>query len=262
MLNISLVGKRALVAGSTQGIGLAIAKEFAEAGASVTLVARNETSLVKVKSDLNTQSSQDHHHICADFNDKEKLSNAVKEYFSRNSVDILVNNTGGPAPGKAHEASVDEFTAAFSQHLLCNQILTSAAIAGMKTKKFGRIINIISISVKQPIDNLGVSNTVRGAVASWAKTLANELGQFGITVNNILPGYTETARLESLLNATAQREKVDVAEVRNRLYQGIPVRRFALPEETAGAALFLASEGASYITGINLPVDGGRLACL
>ena len=190
------------------------------------------------------------------------LKQKIEKYVEDNTINILINNTGGPPPGQAIAAETSNFEKAFSQHLVCNQILAQSVIEGMKSSAYGRIINIISISVKQPIPNLGVSNTIRGAVASWAKTLANELGEFGITVNNILPGYTNTARLQSLLKNTASRLNKTIDETKKSIYQTIPLERFATAEEIAFATAFLASPSAAYINGINLPVDGGRIACL
>ena len=196
---LDLVDKRAIVCGSTQGIGKASAIELASMGASVTLIARNEEKLRTVLDELDSSRGQKHNYIAADFSNPQELKNKVEEYMSSHVVEILVNNTGGPPAGLAINAKPEDFVKAFSEHLLCNHILTQAVVPGMKTKKYGRIINIISTSVKIPIKGLGVSNSVRGAVANWSKTLANELGQFGITVNNVLPGSTMTGRLEAVL---------------------------------------------------------------
>ncbi len=175
---------------------------------------------------------------------------------------ILINNTGGPAAGKAIDAELREFIGAFQTHLICNQILAQSLIEGMKTERYGRIINVISTSVKQPIPNLGVSNTIRGAVAAWAKTLAGELGEFGITVNNVLPGFTKTARLQSIVETSAKKSGAAIEEVEAKMQSETPARRFAEASEIADAIAFLASPAASYINGVNLPVDGGRTSCL
>ena len=174
----------------------------------------------------------------------------------------MVNNTGGPKGGPIFEADTDEFTKAFSQHIICNQILVQALVPGMKEADYGRIINIISTSVKQPIDGLGVSNTIRGAVANWSKTLANELGQYGITVNNVLPGFTTTDRLADIIDKAADRTGKSKEEASKWMQSLVPAKRFAQPGEIANAVAFLATEAASYINGINLPVDGGRLSTL
>jgi 3-oxoacyl-[acyl-carrier protein] reductase len=263
-MDINLHGKKAFVCGSTQGIGRAAAVELANLGASIVLLARNEEALNQVKGELNNSQNQSHDFIVADFSKPDELKNKIDEYFKNNSepIHILVNNTGGPPGGKAVDAELDEFISAFRNHLLCNQILAQAVVPGMKAEKFGRIINVISTSVKQPIPNLGVSNTIRGAVASWAKTLAGELGEFGITVNNVLPGFTKTQRLQSIIIAKAQKINASIEEIETEMKAETPARRFAESSEIANAIAFLASPAASYINGINLPVDGGRTGCL
>ena len=262
-MNINLKSKTAFVCGSTQGIGKAIAIELAELGANIVLLARNRTKLQEIKSELDTSQGQEHHYIKADFSLPNELSVKVEEYLEEySSVDILVNNTGGPDAGQAMEANPKAFSTAFSNHVICNQILAQAVVPGMKKAGGGRIINIISTSVKEPIVGLGVSNTIRGAVASWSKTLSNELGEFGITVNNVLPGFTDTGRLQALFDNKAKKADVKVEEIITRSKNMIPAGRFATPEEIAYAVAFLASDSAAYINGINLPVDGGRLNCL
>lgn len=262
-MDLNLKNKRALVCGSTQGIGKAIAIELAQLGASITLVARNEDKLERVAQELDTQQGQQHDFVVADFSDPYDLNIQVQAYLKeRREVHILVNNTGGPAGGPITEAISDEFVNAFNQHLIANHLLTKAVIPYMKAAKYGRIINVISTSVKQPLNGLGVSNTIRGAVASWAKTMANELGQFGITVNNVLPGATRTGRLESIIENKAKKTDKEVEAVEESMMAEIPARRFAEPEEVAAAAAFLATPAAAYINGINVPVDGGRTGCL
>ena len=261
-MNLDLIGKRALVCGSTQGIGKATAIELALLGASVTLLARNEEKLQLVLQELSLQNGQLHDFLIADFTDPLLLTSIIENYIAKNKVDILINNTGGPAGGQAIEAGTDEFINAFNMHLICNQILVQAIVPGMKKNHFGRIINIISTSVKTPLKGLGVSNTIRGAVASWAKTLALELGPFGITVNNVLPGFTMTRRLEFLINSIAQKEGKSTDAVKNEMISTIPAGRIADPAEVAAAVAFLASPAASYINGINVPVDGGKTPSL
>jgi 3-oxoacyl-[acyl-carrier protein] reductase len=261
-MNLDLTGKRALVCGSTQGIGRSSANELAMLGADVTLLARNENKLKEVVKDLSTNQNQKHHYLVADFQDQNQLKLIINEYVINNQIDILINNTGGPAGGQAIDAETDEFINAFSMHLICNQILVKAVSSGMKKNKFGRIINIISTSVKTPLKGLGVSNTIRGAVASWAKTLALELGPYGITVNNVLPGFTMTGRLESIILAISEREKKSIEEVRQDMINTIPAGRIADSHEVAAAIAFLASPAAAYINGINLPVDGGKTPSL
>jgi 3-oxoacyl-[acyl-carrier protein] reductase len=261
-MDLNLKGKRALVCGSSQGIGKASAIELALMGANVCLLARNEEALKKVLKELALQEGQKHEILIADFSNPEQLKTVLNDYLKDRNVDILINNTGGPAGGQAIEASADLFINAFNMHLICNQILVQAIVPGMKKNAFGRIINIISTSVKTPLKGLGVSNTIRGAVASWAKTLALELGPFGITVNNVLPGFTMTGRLEFLINSIAEKEGKSFETVKNEMISTIPAGRIADAHEVAAAVAFLASPAASYINGINVPVDGGKTPSL
>ncbi len=263
MMNNELQGLRALVGGSSQGIGLATAQKLAENGAEVILMARNPESLQKAIATLSTEAGQHHSYIEADFNHPEQVEKAIKAYLQKGiTINILVNNTGGPPGGPIAKAEVSQFELAFKQHVLCNHILATALLDGMKKEGYGRIINIISTSVKQPLKGLGVSNTVRAAVGNWSKTLAGEVAANGITVNNVLPGATATGRLSSLLKAKADRVGKSEEDVSREMLAEIPIGRFAKPEEVAAAVLFLASPMASYITGINVPVDGGRTGCL
>jgi 3-oxoacyl-[acyl-carrier protein] reductase len=263
-MDINLKDKKAFVCGSTQGIGRAAALELAHLGASIVLLARNEDSLKRVKDELDVTQNQRHDYIVADFSAPDELKISVAEYLEANPspIHILVNNTGGPPAGKAIDAKPEEFLSAFQAHLICNQILVQSLVEGMKTGKYGRIINVISTSVKQPIPNLGVSNTIRGAVASWAKTLAGELGEFGITVNNVLPGSTWTGRIESIIENKSKASGESKETIQKMMEAEIPARRFAEASEVASAIAFLASPAASYINGINLPVDGGRTSSL
>jgi 3-oxoacyl-[acyl-carrier protein] reductase len=261
-MHLDLSGKRAIVCGSTQGIGKASAIELALMGASITLIARNEEKLKAVLNELDSSRGQKHDYITVDFSFPQELKKKVEEYLSSNTAEVLVNNTGGPPAGLAINSNPEDFVKAFSEHLLCNHILTQAVVPGMKSKKYGRIINIISTSVKIPIKGLGVSNSVRGAVASWSKTLANELGQFGITVNNVLPGSTMTGRLEAVLNGKAAQSGKSLDEVKGEMIEEIPAKRIAEPHEIAAAVAFLASPAAGYINGVNIPVDGGRTGAL
>ncbi|HLF20750.1 MAG TPA: SDR family oxidoreductase [Bacteroidota bacterium] len=262
-MNLDLTGKRAIVCGSTQGIGKAVAVELAHCGAQVTLIARNEENLKKVKDQLSVAHSQRHGYIVADFFDPATLKKKISDFIASNqAVHILVNNTGGPRGGPIVDAKVEEFQSAFSAHLVCNHILAQAVLSGMKQERYGRIVNIVSTSVWQPIPGLGVSNTVRAAVASWAKTLAGELGPFGITVNNVLPGATNTTRLQSIIEHRARESDKSIDEISRSMIAEIPVGRFGEPEEIASVVAFLASPAASYITGVSIPVDGGRTVCL
>ena len=255
--------KRALVCGSSKGIGAAAAIELSKLGASIILLARNEDSLSEVLSKLDESRNQSHSYLIADFDNPKELRIKIQEYLTKNpSIDILINNSGGPKPSPIIDSKIDDFINAFNRHLICNHILVQAFVPNMKKKKFGRIINITSTSVKEPIKGLGISNTIRGAVANWAKTLSFELGEFGITVNNILPGYTDTQRLQEIFLTKSKNNNFDIETIISDAHAQIPLGRFADPKETAKAICFLASEDASYINGINLPVDGGRLSTL
>ncbi len=263
MMDLDLVGKTAVVCGSTQGMGLATAEQLAIQGAHVVMVARNADRLNQLVRTLSTEQGQTHRIVSADFSNPAELKTGIDQHLKQNpQVHILVNNTGGPAPGLAKDAALTEFQAAFNQHLICNQVMAQAVIPAMQTAGYGRIINVISTSVKQPLPNLGVSNTVRGAVASWAKTLANELGPYNITVNNVLPGATETGRLSAIFENKAKKTGMSVQQVIEHEKAIIPMRRFGTPQEFANVVGFLASPAGAYINGINIPVDGGRTACL
>jgi len=260
-MNLNFKNKNALICGSTAGIGKASAIELASLGATITLVARNEEKLKQVLADLPSDNGQEHSCLVADFSNPDSLKETLSTGITKN-YHILLNNTGGPKGGPIFNADLTEFTAAFSQHLLCNQVLVQAVVPRMKEENYGRIINIISTSVKQPIEGLGVSNTIRGAVANWSKTLATELGPFGITVNNVLPGATATERLDQIMINIGKKIGKSAEEAGELMKSIVPARRFAQPEEIAYAVTFLASEAAGYINGINLPVDGGRTKSL
>lgn len=258
-----LNGKTALVAGSTQGIGKAVALKLAEMGANVVLLARNEDKLKAVKAELSAEAGQSHDYLVVDFTDPLGLKQCVQDYLAGGkAIDILVNNTGGPKAGPVLDADISEFLAAFNQHLICNHLLVQSVVPGMKQNGGGRIINIISTSVKQPLPGLGVSNTIRGAVGNWSKTLANELGQFNITVNNVLPGATNTTRLQEIASNKSAKTGDSVDAIFEEMADESPMKRIARPEEIAAAVAFLASSSASYINGINIPVDGGRTKSL
>lgn len=261
-MDLNLHGKRAVVCGSTQGIGLASAIELANLGASITLIARDEEKLKKVRSELPAGEGQQHDYLVADFSYPDDLKLKVDIYAQNNPVQILVNNSGGPPAGNALEARIYEYIQAFRIHLVCNQFMAQAFVPAMKQEGYGRIINIISVSVKAPVKGLGVSNTIRGAVANWAKTLAGELAPFGITVNNVLPGFTRTGRLEELIRNRAKAASVTPEEIARQMATEIPAQRFAHSWEIANAVAFLASPAASYINGVNVPVDGGMTKSL
>ena len=230
-------------------------------GANVILLARSEEKLKHLANYLPRETKAKI--IFQDLSDIEMLQSKVKKLLQElGSIEILINNAGGPKSGPILEATPQEFLSAFQTHVIASQILAQMLVPGMKETNYGRIINIVSTSIKVPIHNLGVSNTIRAAMASWAKTLANEVGPYGITVNNVLPGFTLTERLESLKQASAERLNKTPQEIEDQWLSTIPAQRFAQPEEIAAAIAFLASPSASYINGINMPVDGGRTGCL
>ena len=262
-MDLNLFGKTALVCGSTQGIGCAVAHEMAQLGANIVLLARNEEQLKLVQSQLTVKDAQKHYYIKGDFNESQELKTKVEDFIANVSpIHILINNTGGPPGGPIATAKSDEFVNAFNLHLISFHGLVQATMDSMKNAAYGRIINIISTSVKQPLNGLGVSNTIRGAVANWSKTLANELGPNNITVNNVLPGATNTSRLNSIIENKAKKINSNTQEVLAQMKNEVPLKRIAEPYEVANAVAFLASPAASYINGINLPVDGGRTKSL
>lgn len=260
-MNLNLNNKNALVCGSSQGIGKATAIALAQEGVKVTLVARNRDKLKAVLEIL--PKHRNHNYIVADFSNPRELQEQIIKFIEKNhGFHIVINNTGGPRPGDILNASLSEFETGFTQHLKCSHLLAQATVPFMKSEGFGRIVNIISTSVKEPIEGLGVSNTIRGAVGNWSKTLSHEVAAFGITVNNVLPGFTETERLADIIKIKANIENVSIEEMTNIMKNYTPVKRFATPLEVANAITFLASDAASYINGINVPVDGGRTKSL
>jgi len=261
-MNLDLSGKNALVCGGSKGIGRAIAIELAALGANVTVVARSPGPLSETVKELPLAKDQDHDFLVADFTDQADLRKKVAGLTSLKPIHILINNTGGPPGGPLLSATPEAFLKAFNNHLICNHLLIRTVVKGMKMEGYGRIINVISTSVKQPISGLGVSNTTRGAVANWSKTLATELGPDGITVNNILPGSTATERLEDIFKARAAKNGTTRDEEAEKMRKTVPIGRFAEPKEIGAAAAFLASPAAAYISGTNMVVDGGRTKSL
>jgi len=259
-MDLNLSGKHALVCGASEGIGRATARELALLGADVTVLARRADMLETVAAALpRNAANQRHDWIAADISLHETLIAQVRELASAHPVHILVNNTGGPPGGRAIDSSASAYLDAFNKHLLANQLLVQAVIPGMQGAQWGRIVNVISTSVKEPIVNLGVSNAIRGAVASWAKTLSRELAQDGITVNNVLPGYTRTQRLEQILDDRSASSGKTRDAIAAAMLSTVPVGRFAEASEIAAAIAFLASPAAAYINGVSLAVDGGRM---
>ncbi|HET7930472.1 MAG TPA: SDR family oxidoreductase [Rhodanobacteraceae bacterium] len=262
-MDLNLAGRHALVCGASQGIGRACAIELAQLGANVTALARRAEVLQQLIEELpRPRAGQTHGFLVADSGNTDGLRAAVDTLVAAHPVHILVNNSGGPPPGPAHGAAVDAFLDAYRKHLVANHVLAETVIPGMQAASYGRIVNVISTSVKEPIAGLGVSNTTRWAVASWAKTLATELAPFGITVNNVLPGSTNTPRIEQIVRTRAQKSGSSVTDTQRKMEAEVPMQRFADPSEIAAAVAFLCSPAAAYITGINLPVDGGRTRSL
>lgn len=262
-MHLDLTGKTALVCGSTQGIGRASAVELAQLGATVVLMARNENVLITTLAELDTTRGQQHRYLVADFGQAGAVASAIAGHLAEfPELHILINNTGGPAGGALIEADAAAFVQAFHNHLLNNQTLVQAVVPAMKAAGYGRIVNIISTSIKQPIPGLGVSNTIRGAVAQWSKTLSLEIARFGITVNNVLPGYTQTARLDAVVAMRAASSGTSEADVAAQMVSEIPTGRFVTAEEVAAAVAFLCTPAAASINGINVPVDGGKTGSL
>ena len=257
-MNLNLVGKRALICGGSQGIGLAGAIELAALGAEITLLSRDEKKLTEALKKLSRDHQQDHQILVADLSKLDSLEISLKKYLETNTVHILLNNTGGPPPGEIIQEDLNKFSTYFSQHVLSAQLMTKLVLPGMKKDSYGRIINVLSTSVKAPLADLGVSNTMRGAMASWSKSVANEVAAFGITVNNLLPGTTETDRIEKLVKNISDKTGESIEAVRRDMMDKIPLGRFAKASEQGQAIAFLASPAASYITGTSLLVDGGR----
>lgn len=261
-MNLSLSGKNALVGGGSAGIGRAVAVELAVLGANVTLMARTESALREAVASLDNSQGQQHGFLVVDFADSTAMLQQVNHLLTAQPVHILINNTGGPPGGPITEATAGAFLSAYHNHLICNQLLAQAVLPGMMAAGYGRIVNVISTSVKEPLEGLGVSNTTRWAVAAWAKTWAGEVARHGITVNNVLPGFTSTGRLAEIIEKRAATSGLSIEAVEENFRATVPARRFAQPAEVAAAVAFLASPAAGYINGINLPVDGGRTKSL
>ncbi|MET0329287.1 MAG: SDR family NAD(P)-dependent oxidoreductase [Luteimonas sp.] len=261
-MDLDLSGRHALVCGASEGIGRATALELAGLGASVTVLARRREVLQGVVDGLPVAPGQRHHVLAVDMDDSVALQAAVTAHVGAHPAQILVNNSGGPAGGSAHEAPIEAFEAAFRRHLLGGQVLVQAVLPAMRAAQWGRIVNVVSTSVREPIAGLGVSNTVRGAVASWAKTLSRELAPDGITVNNVLPGYTRTGRIDQVVADRVRRSGQDEDAVIAAMRASVPAGRFAEASETAGVIAFLCAPAAAYVTGVSLPVDGGRMASI
>jgi len=261
-MKINLIGKKALVGGSSQGLGKAIAKELANCGATVTLVSRNKCKLQKVLLELPTEFQQKHQFLEVDYYKFDAYKKIIQEYFKIHTVDILINNTNGPKGGTVFDKQIDDYQQAFDLLFKSVVFTTMEAIKNMKKTGFGRIINATSLTVKEPLEQLVLSNSIRAAVATWAKTLAGQVAPFGITVNNILTGIFDTERIVELNKLRAKTQGISYREVLNSQIESIPIKRLGKPEEYGYLVSFLASEYASYITGSNIPIDGGLIKSL
>jgi len=258
-MNLQLNYKHALVCGASKGLGKASAIELAKIGARVTVVARSETLLKEVLQGLKLISALEHNYLVLDLSDISSVESQISVINKENPIQIVVNNSGGPAGGTLLDANIDDMVSAFRNHVLCSQTIAKIVIPSMRQLNYGRIINIVSTSVRQPISGIGISNTIRGAMASWSKTLSNELSPDGITVNNVLPGSTKTQRLDEIMEARMFSSGKTKEEIKQDFLNEIPMKRFGVKSEIAAAVAFLASPAAAYITGVNLPVDGGKI---
>lgn len=261
-MEIDLTGKFALVGGSTDGIGKAIAIRLAASGASVYIMARNKSKLEKVVNELDRSRNQKHKFLEVDFSNYNLFSKSIKYFFETNHIDILVNNTQGPEGGSAMEKSIDDYQSAFDLLFKCAVKTSLLALTNMKDKKWGRIINVASISVKEPLNYLVLSNSLRSALVTWSKTLSVDIAKFNITINNVLTGYFNTERLKQLNSKKAEKLGINISKIEDKIKDTIPMKRFGNPEEYANLVCFLASEKSDYITGINIPIDGGFLKSL
>ncbi|WP_422861613.1 SDR family oxidoreductase [Flagellimonas sp. W118] len=261
-MKISFLGKNALVGGSSKGIGEAIARQLAESGANVTLMARNEERLKTIVSELPVEPGQKHQYLIVDFSDFEVFSTKLSLFFAENDVDILINNTQGPEAGGALEKKVADYQNAFDLIFKSVVFTTELALKNMQKNQWGRIINVASISVKEPLNYLALSNSIRAAVVTWAKSLAIDVAKDGITVNNILTGYFDTDRIAQLNIKKAEKMGVTPKEVRSAMEAQVPMQRIGDPAEYGYLVSFLASQQAAYITGTNIPIDGGLLKSL
>ena len=261
-MKIDLTGKFALVGGSTGGIGKAIATRLAASGASVCIMARNKSKLEKVVNELDRSRNQKHKFLEVDFSNYNLFSKSIKYFFETNHIDILVNNTQGPEGGSALEKSIDDYQSAFDLLFKCAVKTSLLALTNMKDKKWGRIINVASISVKEPLNYLVLSNSMRSALVTWSKTLSVDIAKFNITINNVLTGYFNTERLKQLNSKKAEKLGINISKIEDKIKDTIPMKRFGNPEEYANLVCFLASEKSDYITGINIPIDGGFLKSL
>lgn len=258
-MEVSLKNKKALVGGSSRGIGKAIALQLAESGASVTIMSRSVEKLKHIVANLPTDLGQEHQYLVVDFNDFDAYKTIITNYFEQNYVDILVNNTQGPPAGDPLGKNVADYQQAFDLLFKTTVYTTELALKHMRANSWGRIINVASVSVKEPLSYLALSNTIRAAVTTWAKSLATAVGPDKITVNSILTGYFDTDRIAQLNAKKAEQMGITEAEVLQEMQSRVPLKRIGDPREYGFLAAFLASDKAAYITGTNIPIDGGLL---
>ena len=261
-MNISLKSKKALVGGSSKGLGNAVAYQLAMSGASVTLVSSNKDRLIKTVDDLRNKTGINHDYLVVDYNNFEDYKKIIKKYLDTNPIDILINNTQGPKGGDVMNVSIEDYQKSFDLLIKSVVFTTMLAIENMKKNKWGRIINMASMSVKEPLSYLALSNSIRSAVTTWGKTLSNDLGVYNITVNNILTGYFDTERINQLNLGKAKKLNIDVEEVYNTMKELVPLKRIGDPKEFSYLVTFLASDNAAYINGANIPIDGGLIKSL
>ena len=261
-MNISLKGKRALIGGSSRGLGLAVAKQLAYSGASVTFMSRNENKLKDIIYSLEKETNNNHSYLVVDFNNFNSFKKTILSFLKKNEIDILVNNTQGPKSGDIESLLIQDYQNAFDLLFKSFVFTTISALPHMKKNNWGRILNMVSISVKEPLSYLALSNSIRGSVVTWAKTLANDVADCNITVNNILTGYFQTERIEELNLEKAKKLDVPINQIYESMKNQVPMKRIGRPEEFAYLASFLCSDKADYITGINIPIDGGLIKSL
>ena len=261
-MKISLKSKRALVGGSSKGLGNAVAKQLAHSGATVTLLSSNEERLINTVNRLKQETGLNHDYLVVDYNNFEEYQKKIKEYLLVNPIDILINNTQGPKGGDVMNVSIEDYQKSFDLLFKSVVFTTMIALKNMKKNKWGRIINMASVSVKEPLSYLALSNSIRSAVTTWGKTLSNDLGAYNITVNNILTGYFNTERINELNSDKAKKLNIDIEKVYDTMKDLVPLKRIGEPKEIAYLLTFLASENSAYINGANIPIDGGLIKSL
>jgi 3-oxoacyl-[acyl-carrier protein] reductase len=258
-MKIELSGKKALIGGSSKGIGLGIAKQLAESGASVCLMARNKTKLKEIVSKLPSSENQNHDYLVVDFSDFDGFKIIIEQYVDKNRIDILINNTQGPPAGNSLSKDIESYQEAFDLLFKSVVYTTSLIVPKMLKNKWGRIINVTSVSVKEPLNYLVLSNSIRSAVVAWAKSLSVDVGKDGVTVNSILTGYFDTERIKDLNKEKSKSLNISEDEVLEKMKSLVPINRLGKTEEYGYLVSFLSSDKAAYINGASIPIDGGLL---